>query len=272
MNVNFATGDLVVLMDAKGRRKLITLEQGKKFFSHTGAIDHNQIIGQSDCSIVESEKGTKYLAFKPLLRDYVLSMPRGATIVYPKDSAIIVGYSDLFPGAKVLEAGVGSGALSAAILRAIGTEGRLISFERREEFAEIARKNVERFFGSEIRNWIIQVGDVADVSDIEVTHVILDMLEPWRTLPAISKVLLSGGVLVTYVATTTQMSVMVEAIRESGDYTEPEIFETLLRPWHVEGLAVRPEHRMMGHTGFLIFARKLASDASPLPKRRKAAH
>lgn len=270
--MSFRTGDLVVLMDAKGRKKLITLEEGKKFFSHTGAIDHNQIIGQSDCSIVESEKGSKYLAFKPLLRDYVLSMPRGATIIYPKDSALIVGYSDLFPGATVLEAGVGSGALSAAILRAIGNQGQLVSFERREEFAEIARENVERFFGEKLTNWTIRVDDVTEVKDIEVTHVILDMLEPWLTLSAITKVLIPGGVLVVYVATTTQMSVQVESIRESEKYTEPEVFETLLRPWHVEGLAVRPEHRMMGHTGFLIFARKLASGANPLPKRRKVMH
>lgn len=267
--MRFQIGDLVMLIDSKGRRKMITLESGKKFFSHTGAIEHDDILRSSNASIIESEKGSKYLAIKPLLRDFVLSMPRGAAIIYPKDVALIIGYSDLHPGAKVLEAGVGSGALSASILRAIGKDGRLISFERREEFAEIARRNVQNFFAENIQNWTIQIGDVKDVKDIEVSHVFLDMLEPWLPLEAINNILLPGGVLVTYVATTTQMSMQVEAIRSSNLYTEPEVLETLLRPWHVEGLAVRPEHRMMAHTGFLIFARKMAEGHQPLPKRRK---
>ncbi len=267
--MTFKYGDLVMLQDSKGRRKLFALEMGKKFFSHTGAIEHDEIFGKQDCSIVETEKGTKYLALKPLLRDFVLSMPRGATIIYPKDSALIIGYADLFPGAKVLEAGVGSGALSASILRAIGDQGSLISFERREDFAEIAKKNVEKFYGKAIPNWIVNVGDVADVADGGFTHVLLDMLEPWIPLEPVTAALNPGGILVTYVATTTQLSVQVEAIRASGQYVEPEVIETLLRPWHVEGLAVRPEHRMMGHTGFLIFTRKMAIGNQPLPKRRK---
>lgn len=269
MKVNFKYGDLVMLQDSKGRRKLFTLEMGKRFFSHTGAIEHDDIFEKQDCSIVETEKGTKYLAIKPLLRDFVLSMPRGATIIYPKDSALIIGYADLFPGARVLEAGVGSGALSASILRAIGDQGNLISYERRDDFAEIAKKNVERFFGKRMPNWTVKVGDVAGVTESEFTHVLLDMLEPWIPLEAITAALNPGGILVTYVATTTQLSAQVEAIRASGQYVEPEVIETLLRPWHVEGLAVRPEHRMMGHTGFLVFTRKMAIGNPPLPKRRK---
>lgn len=267
--MKFEVGDLVMLIDSKGRRKMITLEPGKKFFSHTGAIEHDTILQRSNASIVESEKGSKYLVIRPLLRDFVLSMPRGAAIIYPKDTALIIGYSDLYPGAKVLEAGVGSGALSASILRAIGREGHLISYERREEFADIARKNVQSFFAEDIHNWTIEIGDVKEARDLEVSHVFLDMLEPWLPLEAVTNVLSPGGVLVTYVATTTQMSMQVEAIRSSEFYTEPEVLETLLRPWHVEGLAVRPEHRMMAHTGFLIFARKMAEGHVPLPKRRK---
>lgn len=267
--MKFEVGDLVLLTDTKGRRKTIILEKDKKFFSHTGAIDHNSIIGKTDAIIVESEKGAKYLAIKPLLRDFTLTMPRGATIVYPKDAALIIGYADLYPGAKVLEAGVGSGALSASILRAIGPEGKLDSYERREEFALIARNNVEKFFGNKVDNWNIHITDVINANNSAYTHIILDMLEPWEPIIEISKYLDPGGVVTVYVATTTQLSQIVETLRSSGVFTEPESIEILLRPWHVDGLAVRPEHRMNGHTGFLVFARKMSDGHSPLILRRK---
>jgi tRNA (adenine57-N1/adenine58-N1)-methyltransferase len=265
----FKPGDLALLLDSKGRRKMIKLQVGGKFFSHTGAVFHDDIIGNDDASIVASEKGSKYLILKPMLRDFVLSMPRGATVVYPKDAAMIVGYSDIYPGAKVLEAGVGSGALSASILRAIGKDGELVSYERREDFANIAKSNVESFFGCTPENWSVVVGDVIDVSDTGFTHVVLDMLEPWLTLEKIGNVLNSGGVLCCYVTTTTQLSLLVENIRSLAIFTEPEAIETVLRPWHLEGLAVRPEHRMIGHTGFLVFARRMAPGVVPLAKRTR---
>jgi tRNA (adenine57-N1/adenine58-N1)-methyltransferase catalytic subunit len=265
----FSNGELALLLDTKGRRKLLKLENGGKFFSHTGAVFHDDIIGTNDASIVESEKGSKYLVLKPMLRDFVLSMPRGATVVYPKDAALIVGYSDLYPGAKVLEAGVGSGALSASILRAIGKEGQLVSYERRDDFAAIAKSNVENFFGYTPENWQVIVDDLISVSETGFTHVILDMLEPWLTLEAIGEVLNPGGILCCYVTTTTQLSAFVEKVRQIAIFTEPEAFETLLRPWHLEGLAVRPEHRMIGHTGFLIFARRMAPGVIPLVKRKR---
>lgn len=265
----FNAGDLALLIDSKGRRKMITLEPGKKFFSHTGAIEHDDILNGTNANIVETEKGSKYLVIKPLLRDFVLGMPRGATVIYPKDAAMIVGYADLYPGAKVLEAGVGSGALSASVLRAIGTAGYLESFERREDFAAIAKANIENFFGSMPENWNVTVGDVIDVQHDGFTHILLDMLEPWVPLQKMSTVLLPGGVLCCYVATTTQLSVFVEAIRELECFTEPEAFETILRPWHLEGLAVRPEHRMIGHTGFLVLTRRMGLEVKPLVKRRR---
>lgn len=266
---NFQAGDLALLIDAKGRRKIITLQPDEKYFSHTGAIEHNAILNGSDAVIVETEKGSKYLAIKPLLRDFVLGMPRGATVIYPKDAAMIVGYADLYPGAKVLEAGVGSGALSASVLRAIGSQGYLESYERREDFALIAQANVENFFGAAPKNWVVNVGDVIDVENQGFTHILLDMLEPWIPLPKLSSVMLPGGVLCCYLATTTQLSVFVEKIRELECFTEPEAFETILRPWHLEGLAVRPEHRMIGHTGFLVLTRRMAVDVKPLVKRRR---
>lgn len=267
--MKFSYGDAVMLIDAKGRKKLIHLVKGDRYFSHAGAINHDDLVDVSDASIVETDKGMKYLAISPLLRDYSLSMRRGATIVYPKDAAMIIGYADLQPGSRVLEAGVGSGALAASILRAIGSEGYLVSYERRAEFAELAQKNVETFFQKKLSNWSVVVGDVSECTRNEFTHLILDMLEPWVAFKSIHRNLTPGGVACIYVATTTQLSAMVETIRSLGSFTEPEAFETILRPWHLDGLAVRPEHRMNGHTGFLVITRKLADGSAPFVRRRK---
>jgi tRNA (adenine57-N1/adenine58-N1)-methyltransferase len=202
-------------------------------------------------------------------------MPRGATIVYPKDAAAIVGLADLYPGARVIEAGVGSGALTCSLLRAVGDQGSVSSYERREDFAAVAKSNVEVFFGSEHPAWTLTVGDLtptlrarnAEGLDTEVDRVVLDMLAPWDCVPVVSEVLVPGGVLVVYVATTTQLSRTVETLRTDGRWTEPLAQETLLRTWHLEGLAVRPDHRMNGHTGFLVSTRRLA-EGTVLPPRR----
>lgn len=265
----FVDGDLVLLIDAKDRRRMITLSSGKQYFTHHGAIDHDVLIGSEQGRIVRTPNGTPYLALKPLLRDFVLSMPRGAAVIYPKDASLIIGYADLYPGARVLEAGVGSGALSASILRAVGTTGSLVSYERRADFAEIAQSNVQKFLGFQPQNWQVHVDDLLANDQSGFTHVFLDMLEPWLVLDIASKAMTGGGVLMAYVATTTQLSSMVEAIRESGNFTEPEPLELILRNWHSEGLAVRPVHRMIGHTGFLIFARRMALGEAPLVKRRR---
>jgi tRNA (adenine57-N1/adenine58-N1)-methyltransferase len=267
----FQAGDQVQLTDPKNKRHTITLKEDGVFHTHKGAIPHSDLIGQPEGSVVRSSGGTQYLAFRHLLQDYTLAMPRGAAVIYPKDASMIVGMADIFPGARVIEAGVGSGALTCFLLRAVGPEGHVTSYERREEFADVARKNVEKFYGGPMDdNWRLVVGDlVASIDEGDVDRVILDMLAPWECVDAAAKALTPGGVICCYVATTTQMSKTVEAIRDHGCFTEPHAWETLVRDWHVEGLAVRPDHRMIGHTGFLVIARRMADGVTPPPRRRR---
>ncbi|THG35069.1 tRNA (adenine-N1)-methyltransferase [Glaciibacter flavus] len=270
----FRVGDRVQLTGPKGKLNTITLEAGSVFHSHRGLLPHDAIIGLPDGSVVVNNVGVEHLALRPLLSDFVMSMPRGAAIVYPKDAAQILALADIFPGATVVEAGVGSGALSLWLLRAIGPEGRLASFERRDEFADVARGNVETFLGYEPANWSVTLGDLNEALPLtaepaSVDRVVLDMLAPWECLPAVTDALVPGGVLLCYVATVTQLSRVAEAIRATGEYTNPSSTETMVRGWHVEGLAVRPDHRMIGHTGFLLTARRLAPDTVlPELKRR----
>ncbi|MGQ4598471.1 tRNA (adenine-N1)-methyltransferase [Nocardia sp. R6R-6] len=265
----FIVGDRVQLTDAKGRLYTVVLEPGKEFHTHRGGIKHDSLIGADEGSVVHSTNGTPYLALRPLLIDYVLSMPRGAAVIYPKDAAQIVHEGDMFPGARVLEAGAGSGALTCSLLRAVGPQGQVISYEIRADHAEHAVRNVETFFGERPANWSLTVGDVAGYTGGPVDRAILDMLAPWDALPAISAALVPGGVLIVYVATVTQLSKVVEALREQECWTEPRSWESLVRPWHVVGLAVRPEHRMQGHTAFLVSARRLAEGTvTPKPQRR----
>lgn len=266
----FRAGDRVQLTDAKGRHYSITLVVGGSYHTHRGALAHDDLIGAEEGSVVRSVAGTSYLALRPLLTDYVLSMPRGAQVIYPKDAAQILSEGDIFPGARVLEAGAGSGALTCSLLRAVGPQGRVISYEVRSDHAEHAVANVENFFGERPPNWDLTVADVAEFTG-EVDRVVLDMLAPWEQLPAVARTLVPGGVLVVYVATTTQLSRVAEALREQQCWTEPHSWELLLRNWHVVGLAVRPDHRMQGHTAFLISARRLAEGTvTPQPQRRSA--
>jgi tRNA (adenine57-N1/adenine58-N1)-methyltransferase len=266
----FREGDRVQLTDPKGRLHTVVLQPGKLFHTHRGAIAHDDLIGAPEGSVVFSTANTGYLAFRPLLADFVLSMPRGAQVIYPKDAAQIVGFGDIGPGMRVLEAGAGSGALTCSLLRAVGAEGRVTSYERREDFADVARSNVGSFFGDVPGNWSLRLGDLAEHPAEEVVdRVVLDMLEPWAVLPTVAPALRPGGVLIGYVATTTQLSTYVEAVREQAVWTEPHAWETLLRPWHAVGLAVRPEHRMVAHTAFLVTARRLAEGAvAPVRQRR----
>jgi tRNA (adenine57-N1/adenine58-N1)-methyltransferase len=268
----FKPGDLVQLTDTKGRHHTFPLQPGRQFHTHKGSFEHDALIGRPEGTVVRSTGGMDYLALRPLLSDYVLSMPRGATVVYPKDAAQIVAMGDIHPGARVLEAGVGSGALTCSLLRAVGDYGTVHSYERREDFAKIAAKNVRTFFGGEHPAWTLTVGDLASaIRPDEVDRVVLDMLAPWECVDPAAKVLVPGGVLICYVATTTQLSRIVEALREHGRFAEPEATETLLRTWHVEGLAVRPDHRMIGHTGFLVTARRIADGVDLPPRRRRPA-
>lgn len=247
----------------------IVLEPGKAFHTHRGALEHDDLIGLPDGSVITAASGTAYLALRPLLSDYVLSMPRGAQVIYPKDAAQIVAMGDVFPGAKVLEAGAGSGALTCSLLRAVGSSGEVHSYEVRADFAAVARKNVEAFFGGPHPAWHLHDGDVAGNGIGGFDRIILDMLTPWEALDMVEKSIIPGGVFIGYVATTPQLSELVEALRERGGWTEPRAWESLVRDWHADGLAVRPDHRMIAHTAFLVSARKLAPGVSAPPRRRK---
>ena len=262
----FQVGDKVQLTGPKGRLNTITLVKGGAFGTHRGDLKHDDIIGQADGSVVANQNGVEYLALKPLLNDFVLSMPRGAAIIYPKDAAQILVEGDIFPGAVVVEAGVGSGALSLYLLRAIGERGELHSFERRPEFAEIAAGNVKSQTGSNPKNWKIHLGDLQEqlpkkLKPQSVDRIVLDMLAPWECIDECANVLAPGGLVIIYVATVTQLSRVAEDLRATRLFTEPNAFESLVRPWHLQGLAVRPEHRMIAHTGFLLTARRLAPGA-----------
>jgi tRNA (adenine57-N1/adenine58-N1)-methyltransferase len=304
----FEAGDQVQLTDPKGRHHQLVLTPGKSFFTHRGSISHDDLIGQPDGSVVTSSGGTPYVALRPLLADYTLAMKRGAAVVYPKDAAQIVAMADIFPGARVIEAGAGSGALTCWLLRAVGEAGRVTSYERRPDFAAIAQRNVETFFGGRPASWRLVPGDFggkdepggdsatettdesalsAEIFDNErsltgvtsqdravterVDRVVLDMLAPWDSLDAATRALVPGGVICCYVATTTQLSRVVEALRAQQCYDEPSAWESMVRGWHVDGLAVRPEQRMIGHTGFLVTARRLADGVTPPPRRRRPA-
>jgi tRNA (adenine57-N1/adenine58-N1)-methyltransferase len=265
-------GERVQLTDPKGRLHTITLGIDREFHTHHGLFKHAELIGRPEGTVVRNTAGVEYLALRPLLADYVLSMPRGAAVVYPKDAGQIVAMADIFPGARVVEAGVGSGALSMSLLRAVGDRGTLHSYERRADFADIARANVESFFHGPHPAWRLSVGDLAaSLDEVGIDRVVLDMLAPWECLDAVARALVPGGVLIAYVATATQLSRVAEAIREDGRYTEPNAWESMVRGWHLEGLAVRPQHRMVGHTGFLITTRRLADGVAPPLRRRRPA-
>jgi len=269
-------GEWVRLTDTKGRRHNICLEVGRRFFTNRGSIDHDDLINRPEGFAISSSAGGEYLVFRPLLTEFVVSMPRGAAVVYPKDAAQIVAMADIFPGARVVEAGVGSGALTCSLLRAVGPHGMVSSYERRQEFADVAIQNVNQFFNGQHPAWRLTVGDLVESlphGEVagEIDRVILDMLAPWECVDAIAETLTSGGVICAYVATTTQLGRTVETIRAHGGFTEPQPWETMSRDWHVEGLSIRPGHKGIGHTGFLVTARRMApGQTAPAKKRRPA--
>ena len=251
-------GERVLLQDAKGRRYLLTLERGGSFHSHRGQLAHDQLIGAAEGSVARTDLGQKLLVLRPTLADWVVKMPRGAQVIYPRTIALMVMAADVQPGMTALEAGAGSGALSIALLQALAPGGRLLSFELRPDFAAQARRNVEAWFGKPPAAWELREGDVVEqiAGAGPVDRVLLDLLEPWLVVPGAADALTSGGMLVAFVATVPQVMRTVEALRGSGRFGLVETSEAIIRPWHVEGLAVRPEHRMVGHTGFLVSARR----------------
>jgi len=272
----FAAGDRVQLTDAKGRHYTIILKSGGEFHTHRGIVAHDCVIGSPEGSVVKASGGDAFLVLRPLLIDYVMSMPRGAQVIYPKDAAQIIHEGDVFPGARVLEAGAGSGALTCSLLRAVGPGGHVISYEVRDDHAAHAKRNVETFLGLAPENWTLVVEDVREAAtgsgpgEASMDRVVLDMLAPWEVLDTVARILVPGGVLIVYVATVTQLSATVEALREQQCWTEPRSWESLQRGWHVVGLAVRPQHNMRGHTAFLISVRRLApGTVTPAPLRKK---
>lgn len=270
----FAYGDRVQLTDAKRRHYTVILDEGGQFHSHKGIINHDDIVGMDEGSVIESTLGSSFLLFRHLMVDHVLSMPRGAAVIYPKDAAQILVEGDIFMGARVLEAGAGSGALSMSLLRAVGPEGHVYSYEVRDDHLEYAVDNVKEYFGEQPEWWSPRLGDLADVTaadlDGPVDRVILDMLEPWEHLETVRDLLIPGGVFMTYVATVPQLMKVMEGIRELKCFTEPKAWESLVREWKVEGLATRPEHRMNAHTAFLIWTRRLADGVTPPRPQRRA--
>lgn len=265
----FRAGQWAQLTDEKGRMHTVLLEEKGYFQCHQGAIRHEVIIGKPEGSIIAAEKGEhRFTVLRPLLVDYHLSMPRGAQILYPKDAAQIVMEGDIFPGATVVEAGAGSGAMTMSLLGAVGSAGRVISFEQREDFAQIAKANVEMWFSGEVPQWELRRGDLsaglAELSDKSVDRVVLDMLLPWEHLEEIHRVLVPGGVLTCYITTATQLARLGQDLRDFGGFTGLRSWESLVRPWHVDGLAVRPDHRMVAHTGFIFTARRLADGVTSI--------
>ena len=268
-----AAGELVLLLDRKGRRYLLELEPGAEWHSHGGLVEHDRIIGSVEGTAIRTSKAMEVLVLRPTREDYVLKMKRGAQVVYAKDQAMIISLADIRPGATVIEAGAGSGALTLALLAAVGPTGRVVSFERREDHARIARRNVERFHAGAVDNWELVVDDVvAGLAGRRAHRVILDLLEPWSAVEAVSEVLAPGGILCAYTPGVPQVMRLSDDLWASGRFTEVRTSETLVRPWDVDGLAVRPAHRMVAHTAFLTTARRVPArdDGGPARRRRPA--
>ncbi|HYT30608.1 MAG TPA: tRNA (adenine-N1)-methyltransferase [Actinomycetota bacterium] len=253
----FEPGERALLVDTRGRRFMIRLQRGATFHFHGGTVPHDLILGSPEGTEVHSALGARLLCYRPTLADFVLKMPRGAQVVYPKDVGAILVYADIRPEDRALEAGTGSGALTLALARAVGPEGRVVSYEAREDFHRTAATNVESFFGK-VPAWVeLRRGDVRDVASTgeDFDRVVLDLPEPWDVLGAVASVLRTGGILCSYLPTTNQTRDVVLAMERTG-FTELTTLEVLIRTWHVTERSVRPDHRMVAHTGFITTGRK----------------
>jgi tRNA (adenine57-N1/adenine58-N1)-methyltransferase catalytic subunit len=254
-------GERVLLIDPRDRRYLVTLGTGKQFHSHLGIIDHDDLIGSPEGSQVRTSGGSRMLALRPTLAEYTLKMKRGAQVIYPKDVGLILVYADIYPGATVLEAGTGSGSLTLALARAVGPEGRVISYEVREDHHERAVENVTTWYegrGGKPDNIELRLGDIFEgIPEAGLERMVLDLPEPWRAVGPTTASLASGGLFCCYLPTVPQVSQTVETMRRSG-FGFIDTFEGLVRTWNIDGQSVRPDHRMVAHTGFIITGRKLA--------------
>lgn len=252
----FAEGEMCLVYDSRGRQHLVELDPSKQFHFDRGFIPHTDIIGMPEGSTVLSSKKSSVVVLRPRLADYVLRMKRGAAVMYPKDTGAIITWADIAPGCTVLEAGTGSGALTIALSRAVGSDGRVVSIERREDHATHARRLIESFAGRVPANVDLRVGEVEDVvSELSPDRIVLDLPEPWHTVVPAAEHLAGGGVLAAYLPTVPQVQQLRDAIEVSGSFIEIDTFEILMRSWAISGRSVRPEHRMVGHTGFITVAR-----------------
>jgi len=252
----FTAGETVIMIDSKQRLYLVTLHPGGKYSYHGGTVNFDDIIGREEGLMLSSSHDHSLVVFRPSLAQYVLKMPRGAQVIYPKDLGAIVMAADIFPGAVVLEAGTGSGALTMTLLRAVGADGRVISEEIREDFARRAAANIRRFMG-ETPNLEIRIRDIyAGVDVHDVDRIVLDLPEPWRIVKGIAKALRPGGYVVSYLPTVLQVKQLVDSLAQQGEFALVDTVEVLERYWHVADMSIRPEHRMVAHTGFLTVARK----------------
>ena len=260
----FQDGEHVLLIDQRGKRHLIVLRKSETFHSDRGWVSHDAIVGQPEGTWVRSSLRLRYLVVRPTLAEYVLEMPRGAQVIYPKDLAMILFWADIYPGCRVLEAGMGSGALTMALLRAVGPEGRVISYEQREEFARRALTNIRLRMG-EVANLVVRLMPLEEgiADEGPVDRVVLDVPEPWALASAVAARLRSGGIFLAYVPTIIQSHQFTETLRHDPRWAQVETFETLYRPWNIEGQSVRPFHRMVAHTGFITLARRVVPEDAP---------
>ncbi|HSL12200.1 MAG TPA: tRNA (adenine-N1)-methyltransferase [Actinomycetota bacterium] len=259
MGAPFEAGERVLFVDQRDRQYLVKLQAGGTFHTHSGSLAHDEVLGRAEGTRFETSAGMVLLAFRPRFADYVLKMPRGAQVVYPKDLGPIVTYADIHPGARVVEAGTGSGALTIALCRAVGADGRVVSYEQRPEHRDRAIENVEAFFGKLPDHLELRLGDLAGIggSEERFDRAVLDLPEPWAPLDALHGVLEAGAVCCAYLPTTIQVQQLVLALPSHG-FVHLETFEVMRRGWHVAERSVRPDHRMIGHTGFLTIARRLS--------------
>jgi len=256
---NLKNGERIHLVDKKGRQYALTLKAGETFQYSGQTIAHDDLIGKADGSLVTLSRGKRMLSLRPTLSEYVLKMPRGAQVIYPKDLAMITIWADIYPGARVFESGTGSGALTMALLRAVGERGSVVSYEAREDFARTAMTNIERYLGPGV-NLTVRKRDTyegIDPADAPFDRVVLDLPEPWRVVPHAVNALRSGGLYLSFVPTVPQVMQTVEALERAAVFGLIQTFETLLRTWNIQGRSVRPDHRMVAHSGFITVARKV---------------
>ncbi len=255
----FRAGEQAVLIDHRERRYMVRLAPGKRFHTHMGHITYDEIIGKEEGSWVLTITGHRVLALRPTLEDYVLGMPRAGQPIYPKDLGALMVFGDIFPGARVVEAGLGSGALTLALLRATGEKGCVVSYEVRQEAAARAVENIQAFIPGLAANLTVRNADVyLGIQERDVDRVVLDLSEPWRAIPGALEALVPGGVFAAFLPTALQVHQLVNALRDTNTFRLVETQEVLVRPWHVSRQSLRPDHRMVAHTGFLVRARKTA--------------